>query len=69
MYEALQNVKKVYEQLPNSFVLRLFFNAKRDELISIFKNASPSKKNKAVELLGKMDIANKSKYEDGILGN
>lgn len=68
IYDALQSVEKVYNQLPNSFVLRLFFNAKRDELISIFKGASPSRKNKAVELLGKMDIANKSKYETGILG-
>lgn len=67
VYESLKNIKNVYDQLPNSFVLRLFFNAKRDELIGIFSDGTPTEKNRAVELLGKMDIANKSKYEDGIM--
>ncbi len=67
VYESLKSVKKVYDQLPNSFVLRMFFNAKRDELIAIFTEGSPTEKNRAADLLGNMDISNKSKYEDGIL--
>jgi hypothetical protein len=67
VYTSLQDLKKVYDAMPNAFILRIWFNAKSDEIIEIFKQGSPTQKNKAVDLLKKMDPANRSRYEDGIL--
>ena len=50
IYEALLNMKKVFEVLPNSVSLKVFFNAKNTEIISIFSRASPSLKNKVFKL-------------------
>lgn len=69
IYEALLNMKKVFEVLPNSVSLKVFFNAKSTELISIFSKSSPSLKNKVVELLGNIDPSNRNDYEAGILKN
>jgi hypothetical protein len=67
IYQSLKLVKQVYDALPNAFILRLFFNAKTDELISIMSKGTTTQKNKSVELLSKMDPANRSRYEKGIL--
>ena len=64
---SLKDLKVVYDALPNAFFLKLFFNAKMDELIQIYSKANPSQKTKVVELLARMDPANRSKYEEGIL--
>lgn len=60
---ALTEIKKVYDLIPNGYVLRLFFNTKTQELINIFSAAKPSVKNKAKELLVEMDPSNKEDYE------
>lgn len=67
VYESVKDLKKVYDALPNAFMLKLFFNSKTDELIQIFSKASPTQKTKVVELLARMDPSNRSRYEDGIL--
>ncbi len=67
VYESLKDLKIVYDALPNAFFLKLFFNAKTDEVIQIFSRANPTLKNKVVELLSRMDPSNRSRYEDGIL--
>jgi hypothetical protein len=59
---ALELLKPVYNARPASFNMQLFFNAKADELINIFKTAPPEEKNKAVELLMLVDPANTTKY-------
>ncbi len=59
---ALELLKPVYKARPASFNMQLFFNAKKDELINIFKSATPEEKNKAVELLMLVDPANTTKY-------
>ncbi len=69
VYNSLKDLKKVYDAMPNAFILRIWFNAKADELIQVFKRANPTQKNKSVELLQKMDPANRSRYEEGILKN
>jgi hypothetical protein len=67
VYDALLNVKIIFEVLPNSAVIKVFFNAKSTELIGIYSKASPSTKNKVVELLSKIDPSNRNDYESGIL--
>lgn len=69
IYNSLKDLKKVYDAMPNAFILRIWFNAKSDEMIQIFKKATPTQKNKSVELLQQMDPANRSRYEEGILKN
>lgn len=60
---ALEQVKKVFKISPNTVMLLVFFDAKSDELVNIFKGADPIEKPKAVELLSEINIANISKYE------
>ncbi len=49
---------------PASYNMQLFFNAKVDELINIFKDTSisPEEKAKAFDILTKVDPANTTKY-------
>lgn len=67
VYESLVQLQSVFEALPNSVSLKGFFLAKNTELISIFSKASPTMKNKVIELLGKLDPSNRNDYEQGIL--
>lgn len=60
---ALEQVKKVFKISPNTVMLLVFFDAKSDELVNIFKGADPIEKPKAIELLSEINIANISKYE------
>ncbi len=60
--KALNLLKPVYEARPASFVMQVFFNAKRDELINIFKGATPEEKTKAIEILTLVDPAGTTKY-------
>jgi hypothetical protein len=60
--KSLDLLKPVYQSRPASFTMQLFFNAKTDELINIFKGALPEEKNTAVETLMLIDPANTTKY-------
>ncbi|MCD6112753.1 MAG: DUF4835 family protein [Bacteroidales bacterium] len=60
---SLMPLKKVYNDRPNLFLLRVFFDAKSDELVEIFSQATSSEKNKVVSLLKEIDPANASKYQ------
>ncbi len=62
IYEALEKIRTVQEQLPNSVIFKIIFNAKRQELINIFQKADPGMKNRAIDLLGKLDPSNVSSY-------
>ncbi|MCF8337960.1 MAG: DUF4835 family protein [Bacteroidales bacterium] len=61
--EALELLKRVNEQRPDLFILKLFIEAKTDELVNIYKKASSMQKNKAVEILKELDPANSSTYD------
>lgn len=60
---SLMPLKNVYNNRPNLYLLRVFFDAKSDELIDIFSQATSSEKNKVVSLLKEIDPANSSKYQ------
>jgi hypothetical protein len=64
IFEAMENIAKTHQLVPNAMLIRIFFNAKREELINIFKKADPGMKNKIIELLSKMDPANASRYQE-----
>ena len=63
IFKSLGEVKRVFDAKPNSVLLRVFFNAKREELINIFSEATPSLKNRVIELLKLLDPGNASDYD------
>ena len=60
---SLMEVKKVFKIAPNTVGLLIFFEAKSDELVSIYKGADDIEKPKAIEILTEINISNLSKYE------
>ncbi len=63
VYESLEKIRTIQEQLPNSVIFKIFFNTKRQELINIFQQADPGLKNRAIEILSRLDPSNVSSYE------
>lgn len=63
IYASLEQVKKVFIIAPNTAMLLVFFEAKSDELVNIYKGATPTEKGKAIELLNEINVANINKYE------
>lgn len=61
--ESLKSLESVFNYDMNSFQLQLFFNAKADELVELFKEAPSSEKNEVVQLLKRINPANSSDYE------
>jgi hypothetical protein len=63
IYESLLLVQKIFKIAPNTVMLIVFFEAKSDELVNIYKNAPATEKPKVIELLSAINIGNISKYE------
>jgi len=67
--ECLDNIKKVRQDQQNAYLLRLWFNAKADELVSIYSSAFPDVKAKAVAILSEVDPGNVTKYKKILTAN
>lgn len=63
IFKSLENFQELARIFPNSMLIKVFFNAKYKELIEIFKEAPAAEQNKAIDLLSKMDPANKLFYD------
>ncbi|MCX6272920.1 MAG: DUF4835 family protein, partial [Bacteroidetes bacterium] len=61
--EAIDLIKMVNREKPNLFIVQLFLEAKADELVNIFQQASPMDKTKVVNTLKEIDPSNASKYQ------
>jgi len=61
--KALELLKPVAQSRVGSYVMMLFFNAKRDEIINIFKSATPEEKGKVMELLAILDPSGTTRYQ------
>lgn len=61
--ESLELLRKANRERPGLFILQLFLEAKRDELINIYSQASPMDKTKAVNVLKEIDPANANRYQ------
>jgi hypothetical protein len=66
--ECIDPLKRIRLDQPNSYLLTVFFTAKVDEFINIFKEAFPDVKTKVANDLMQMDPANANKYEAIIKG-
>jgi hypothetical protein len=60
---SLRLIQNVYRQNPNLFIIKLFFDAKYNEIINIFQKSFASEKNKIYDLLKETDPAHISQYE------
>ncbi|MCL2072784.1 MAG: DUF4835 family protein [Marinilabiliaceae bacterium] len=63
MATGFEQVQRVYRQRPTSYVLIAFFDAKREELLNVFKQSPSIEKGKVVTLLSEIDPAHSSKYQ------
>lgn len=61
--DCLENFQRAGREKPGLFILQLMMDAKRDELINAYSQASPMDKTKAINILKELDPANSSKYQ------
>lgn len=60
--ENIESMRKIKQLNPTAFILQLFFNAKADEISSIYSNAFQDEKGRLLKLLTELDPANLNKY-------
>ncbi len=63
--EAIADLQVVYREKPDPylFYLQMFFDAKSDELVSLFKESYPTEKARVANMLIEIDSSNASKYK------
>jgi len=59
---GMDQLKKVNEEKPGSYLMQLFFNAKADEIVNIYSSASVADKTKVATICKTIDPTNSSKY-------
>lgn len=60
---ALSELRTVHNNRPLSFGMQVFFNAKADEIVSLYGQAPMEEKNSVVQVLTQVDPANSLKYQ------
>ena len=63
MLSALNQLQALNQQNPNTMFVQFFMQGKSQELIKIFKKASPPDKARAVEILQKLDVSKAGQYK------
>jgi len=61
--EALKNMQKVYRARPDTYINRIFFDAKSDEIVNLFSKGSNDERSRIMSVLSECDPANSGKYE------
>lgn len=61
--EVITNFFNLAKQNPNTMAIKLFFDAKVNEIVEIYKKADNSEKTKIVDMLKQIDITNAMKYD------
>ncbi|MDD6581995.1 MAG: DUF4835 family protein [Bacteroidales bacterium] len=60
--DALRDLQKVNSQKSNIYIVQIFVQAKADEIVNIFKEATPVEKTEVVRLMKQLDPSNSAKY-------
>ena len=60
--DNIETMRKIKQLNPTAFILQLIFNAKADEIASLYSNAFQEEKNRILKLLTELDPSNLSKY-------
>ncbi len=61
---ALEAIGSVHKDMPTGMIIQLFTNAKRNEVVEIFKKGDRQQKTKIKQLMTKMDASNATKYRE-----
>ncbi len=61
--DCIRLLQKVYRTNPNTYVLRIFFDAKADEIVNIFTQAFNEEKKRVYNVVKEIDAANLTKYK------
>lgn len=61
--ESLEKLQAVHRTRPGLFILQLFLEAKREEIINIYSRANQMDKPRVVNILKEIDPANSSAYQ------
>lgn len=61
--ESLRGVQQVFRRRPSTYILRIFFDAKADELVNIFSKSYPDERNRVMAILNEVDPANGTRYQ------
>ena len=61
--ESLEELRKVYRENPNAFLLKLFFDAKATEITNIYSEAYPNEQARIIKTLIEIDPTNSSAYQ------
>lgn len=61
--DCLENLQKVNREKPGLYIVQLFLDAKRDELINIYSQAAPMDKTRIINIMKEVDPANSSRYQ------
>lgn len=64
---SLASLKSLKEKKPGAYILQLMLEAKRDEMIGIYKDGPDVEKSGAIKILKELDPINTSKYENSIM--
>lgn len=60
--EALELLQKANRTKPNAYIMQVFFDAKADEIVNIFKSAFPDERKRVYNIVSDVNPANNSKY-------
>ena len=63
---ALNQLNTINTETPNTMILQFFFQGRANELSKAFKKGMPDEKNRALDLLSKMDIGNIGLYKQDL---
>jgi len=61
--EALEGLKSIYRENASAFILKIFFDAKSDEIIKIYSEAFPNEKARIAKTLIEIDPSHSTKYQ------
>jgi hypothetical protein len=64
IFSALEEVEKVNAAYFNSMIIQMFANAKRDELVEMWKLGSKAQKDRVIQIMSKIDPANGARYRE-----
>ena len=61
--EAIESLKRIYRQNSSALLLKIFFDAKADEIVNIYSEAFPNEQARIIKTLIEIDPSNSTKYQ------
>ena len=60
---ALEALKSIYRENSSAFILKLFFDAKADEIVNIYSESFPNEQARIIKTLVEINPSNSTKYQ------